>query len=35
MFLELRISVKMDVNVFNVRVNVEMIEFPPSNWSMV
>ena len=35
MFLEHCTSVKMDLSVFNIRVNVRVIEFPLSNWSMV
>ena len=35
MFLERRTSVKMDFSVFNIKVNVKVIEFPLSNWSIV
>ena len=35
MFLERSTSVKMDLSLFNKRVNVKVIEFPLSNWSMV
>ena len=35
MFLERRTSVKIDLGVFNIRVNVKVIEFPLSNWSMI
>ena len=35
MFLERRTSVKMDLSVFNIKVNVKVIEFPVSNWSIV
>ena len=35
MFLGRPTSVKMDLSVFNIRVNVKVIEFPLSNWSMV
>ena len=35
MFLERRTSVKMDLSAFNIKVNVKVIEFPLSNWSIV
>ena len=34
MFLERGSSIKIALSVFNIRVNVNVIEFPLSNWSM-
>ena len=35
MFLEHRTSVKMDLSVFNIRVNVKVTRFNLSNMSMI
>ena len=35
MFLESRTSVKIDPNMFNLRVNVKVTGFPLINWSMI
>ena len=35
MFLERRASIKMDLSVFNIRVNVKGTWFPLSIWSMI
>ena len=35
MFLKHLTSVKTDHSVFNIRVNIKVMGFPLSNWSMV